>query len=176
MYVVFQNSRVPSISKIAANLTLVFRAWSTVLGCCNDARIIYKILESKGFEPSDIKLIIDDDDSVPDPNGAEVKKALNWLCTDRSPDDVIFFHFSGHGTQIPSDGDDEEEDAKDEAIVLEQMFLMAVRVSSNVIPCHFQSAVPPKLVVTLTIFLFVLAFYSAGWRSEVFLQQASTRM
>jgi len=94
-------------------------------GCCNDARIMQKIVKSKGFEDENIKMIVDDDDSCADPTGAEVKKALNWLCTDRTVDDVIFFHFSGHGTQIPCDGDDVEEDHKDEAIVLEQMFLMA---------------------------------------------------
>lgn len=73
-------------------------------------------------------MIVDDDDSCPDPSGAVVKKALDWLCSDRSEDDVIFFHFSGHGTQIPCDGDDVEEDSKDEAIVLEQMYLMAVSI------------------------------------------------
>lgn len=84
-----------------------------------------RIVESKGFEEKNIKLIVDDDDNYADPSGAELKKALQWLCTGRSKDDVIFFHFSGHGTQIPCDGDDVEEDSKDEAIVLEQMFLMA---------------------------------------------------
>lgn len=94
-------------------------------GCCNDARIMKGIVESKGFEEENIRLIVDDDEDCPDPSGAEVKKALEWLTTDRTEDDVIFFHFSGHGTQIPCDGDDVEEDDKDEAIVLEQMFLMA---------------------------------------------------
>lgn len=49
-------------------------------------------------------MLTDDDDSYGDPSGAEVKKALEWLCMDRSEDDVIFFHFSGHGTQVPCDG------------------------------------------------------------------------
>ena len=84
-----------------------------------------EIVEAKGFEEENIRLIVDDDDDYPDPSGSEVKKALEWLTTDRSEDDIIFFHFSGHGTQIPCDGDDVEEDHKDEAIVLEQMFLMA---------------------------------------------------
>lgn len=69
-------------------------------GCCNDARMVAKILDSKGFESENVRLIIDDDKSYPDPTGAEVKKSLNWLCSNRSPDDVIFFHFSGHGTQV----------------------------------------------------------------------------
>lgn len=70
-------------------------------------------------------MINDEDDSVPDPSGAEVKKGLKWLCDGRSADDVVVFHYSGHGTQVPSDGDDAEADKKDEAIVLEGMFLLA---------------------------------------------------
>ncbi len=114
-------------------------------GCCNDARIMKEIIESKGFEEEDIRLIVDDDDDYPDPSGAEVKKALAWLTTDRSEDDVIYFHFSGHGTQIPCDGDDVEEDQKDEAIVLEQMFLMA----DDDLKMFF-SQLPPGCRVTVT--------------------------
>lgn len=69
-------------------------------GCCNDARMVKKILDSKGFADEDVKLIIDDDRAFPDPNATNVKKALQWLCSNRTSDDVIFFHFSGHGTQV----------------------------------------------------------------------------
>lgn len=93
-------------------------------GCCNDARIMVDILKSKGFEDDDIKILVDDDDSFTPPTGANFKNALQWLCSDRQSDDIIFMHFSGHGTQIPSDGDDEEVDQKDEALVLAEMFLV----------------------------------------------------
>lgn len=86
--------------------------------------MVKKILNTKGFEDENIQMIIDDDRSAINPSGANVKKALYWLCNNRSEDDVIFFHFSGHGTQVPSD-DGDEADRKDEAIVLEGMFLMA---------------------------------------------------
>eukprot|EP00177_Eucheuma_denticulatum_P004689 GFKZ01008516.1.p1 GENE.GFKZ01008516.1~~GFKZ01008516.1.p1 ORF type:complete len:494 (+),score=74.78 GFKZ01008516.1:278-1759(+) len=94
-------------------------------GCCNDARIMRGLLESKGFEEENIKLIVDDDDDYESPNHINVKNALNWLCTGREPGDIIFMHFSGHGTQVPADDDDEEDDALDEAICLEELFLMA---------------------------------------------------
>lgn len=71
-----------------------------VKGCCNDARMVKKILQSKGFEDSNIQMIIDDDRSYPDPSGTNVKKALYWLCSERTPEDVVFLHFSGHGTQV----------------------------------------------------------------------------
>lgn len=83
------------------------------------------MIQSKGFEDDDIKMLVDDDDSYDSPDHVNVKNALNWLCTDREDGDVIFLHFSGHGTQIPSDNDDYEEDNLDEAIALEELFLMA---------------------------------------------------
>ncbi|PXF50006.1 Metacaspase-4 [Gracilariopsis chorda] len=94
-------------------------------GCCNDARIIYKLLESKGFEDENIKMLVDDDDDCDSPNHKNVKRALDWLCSDREEGDIIFMHFSGHGTQVPADDDDVETDNLDEAIVLEELFLMA---------------------------------------------------
>lgn len=83
------------------------------------------LLKSKGFEDEDIKLLVDDDDDYDSPDHVNVKNALNWLCEDRSTDDIIFMHFSGHGTQIPADDDDVEIDNLDEAICLEELFLMA---------------------------------------------------
>lgn len=58
------------------------------------------MLESKGFDPENIRPLIDDDDSFPVPNHVNVKKALTWLCSDREEGDIIFMHFSGHGTQV----------------------------------------------------------------------------
>ncbi|CAN8067368.1 unnamed protein product [Agarophyton chilense] len=94
-------------------------------GCCNDARLMYDLVRSKGFEEENIKMLVDDDDSCDMPNQKNVKKALDWLCSDREDGDVIFMHFSGHGTQVPADDDDVEIDNLDEAIVLDQLFLMA---------------------------------------------------
>lgn len=83
------------------------------------------LIKSKGFEDDDIKILVDDDESYESPNHVNVKNALSWLCKGREEGDIIFMHFSGHGTQVPCDGDDEEEDDLDEAICLEELFLMA---------------------------------------------------
>ena len=48
---------------------------------------------------------------------------LNRLVSLTAPGDVLFFHFSGHGTQIPTD-DAEETDGLDEAIVPTDMNLI----------------------------------------------------
>lgn len=70
----------------------------------------------KGFDESEMT-IMKDDGSCSDeliPTGANIRKALTKLCTEAEEDDIIFVHFSGHGTQVPADDDDPEDDRKDE--------------------------------------------------------------
>jgi len=76
------------------------------------------LLRYKGFDESDI-LVLKDDGSCPDefiPTGANIRKALTKLCSEAEEDDILFVHFSGHGTQVPADDDDDddEDDNKDE--------------------------------------------------------------
>lgn len=94
-------------------------------GCVNDSYIMRSILIAKGFDSDNIIMLNDEDPDAYSPSGANVRKALDWLCTDRTDDDVIFCHISCHGTQVPADDDDFEEDGKDEAICLENLFLYA---------------------------------------------------
>lgn len=121
------------ILKQLVSLTFPFEIYSEsdifhvllVEGCCNDARLMLDVVRDKGFEEENIKLLVDDDDDHQSPDHVNVKNALSWLCKGRSPGDIIFMHFSGHGTQVPADDDDEESDKLDEAICLEGLFLMA---------------------------------------------------
>nr|AMB37187.1 caspase-like protein [Neoporphyra haitanensis] len=96
-------------------------------GCCNDVDIMCDVLQRyKGFDESDIT-ILKDDGSCSDeliPTGANIRKCLTKLCTEAEEDDVIFIHFSGHGTQVPADDDDPEDDRKDEAICPTDMSLI----------------------------------------------------
>lgn len=63
-------------------------------------------------------MVNDVDSGVIRPTGKNVKAALNWLCSNRTKEDIIFFHFSGHGVQIrDSSFSSDEADGKDEAIV-----------------------------------------------------------
>lgn len=95
---------------------------STALGavfvcCAIDVDIMSDVLQRyKGFDESDIT-ILKDDGSCSDeliPTGANIRKCLTKLCTEAEEDDIIFIHFSGHGTQVPADDDDPEDDRKDE--------------------------------------------------------------
>jgi Caspase domain len=65
----------------------------------------------------------DEESHLDNPTGANVKKALDWLCSNRQSDDILVFHYSGHGTLVPDD-DPNRRGATEEAIVLSDMFLM----------------------------------------------------
>eukprot|EP00187_Rhodella_violacea_P005441 CAMPEP_0174902612 /NCGR_PEP_ID=MMETSP0167-20121228/38783_1 /TAXON_ID=38298 /ORGANISM="Rhodella maculata, Strain CCMP736" /LENGTH=338 /DNA_ID=CAMNT_0016144689 /DNA_START=46 /DNA_END=1062 /DNA_ORIENTATION=+ len=91
-------------------------------GCINDVMMMKEILvDLKGFDESDITILIDTDDQYESPTGANMKKALNKLVAEASVGDILFVHYSGHGTQVPSFS---EEDWKNEALCPTDMNLI----------------------------------------------------
>eukprot|EP00051_Salpingoeca_urceolata_P019870 m.294050 g.294050 ORF g.294050 m.294050 type:complete len:564 (-) comp19500_c0_seq1:48-1739(-) len=94
-------------------------------GCVNDVFSMKELLiDVKGFQAANIKVLIDTDKSYEQPTGWNIKRALKQLVGGASKGDVIFVHFSGHGTQVPAEGPDHEKDRKDEAIVPTDMNLI----------------------------------------------------
>lgn len=82
-------------------------------GCVNDVHKMHEMLQTHfGFE--DFTILIDTDPNSEQPTGANIKRRLTELVAASQPGDLCFFHYSGHGTQVPSDG--EEADGKDEAL------------------------------------------------------------
>lgn len=82
-------------------------------GCVNDVRAMHSMLTDHfGFD--DFTILIDTDPSSEQPTGANIKKRLRELVEASQPGDCLFVHYSGHGTQVPSDA--EEADRKDEAL------------------------------------------------------------
>ncbi|KAL5731339.1 hypothetical protein ACHQM5_004078 [Ranunculus cassubicifolius] len=73
-------------------------------GCINDVLCMREILVSLfAFEPNNINLLIDDTPgSSLLPTGANIMKALNQMVDQAESGDDLFFHYSGHGTRIPS--------------------------------------------------------------------------
>lgn len=55
------------------------------------------------------------DETPVKPNRDDILRGLNWLVQDAQPGDLLWFHYSGHGTQV-TDRDGDEQDGKDEAI------------------------------------------------------------
>eukprot|EP00892_Ulva_mutabilis_P009241 jgi/Ulvmu1/668/UM010_0039.1 len=86
-------------------------------GCVNDVTSMNKMITTHyGFDPANIKILIDTDPNQEKPTGANIKKYLKAIVAAVAPGDILFIHFSGHGTQVP-DKDGGEADKKDEAIV-----------------------------------------------------------
>jgi uncharacterized caspase-like protein len=53
-----------------------------------------------GFQPNNIKQLIDTGNQPEKPTGAAIKQNLNQIVAQCQPGDVLFVHFSGHGTQV----------------------------------------------------------------------------
>ncbi|KAM0936560.1 hypothetical protein DsansV1_C26g0189901 [Dioscorea sansibarensis] len=71
-------------------------------GCINDVMAMRDVLVSRfGFKQEDIEVLTDDPDSPILPTGANIRLALGRMVGNAEPGDVLFFHYSGHGTLIP---------------------------------------------------------------------------
>lgn len=87
-------------------------------GCVNDVtRMHTSLVEQFGFDEADITVMVDTDEGSVQPTGKNIKDALHRLIEASVEGDVLFFHYSGHGTQVPAESGDPEDDGKDEAIV-----------------------------------------------------------
>ncbi|MBN1970965.1 MAG: caspase family protein [Candidatus Delongbacteria bacterium] len=91
--------------------------WSK-LSAQNDADLMVALLEKQGFKPINIAILQDDKATK---NG--VLKALDNLITQTKENDIVLFHFSGHGQQI-SDLNGDELNGYDEAIIPYDAYLL----------------------------------------------------
>ena len=91
-------------------------------GCVNDV-FNMKALYEECFDVHDFTILVDTDENYLQPTGRQIKDSLRELVEKTKPGDVLVMHFSGHGTQVPSD-DPDEEDMKDEALVPTDMNLL----------------------------------------------------
>ncbi|XP_065877980.1 metacaspase-9 [Euphorbia lathyris] len=75
-------------------------------GCINDVISMKEMLINRfGFDQNHIQLLTDAPGTTTEskiPTGANIKKALYEMVDQSEPGDVLFFHYSGHGTTIPS--------------------------------------------------------------------------
>jgi metacaspase-1 len=87
-------------------------------GCVNDVLMTKEVLTTKfGFPEENIKVLTDQEATA-----ENIRRGLeDWLIAKSKPEDIVYFHFSGHGAQIP-DKDGDEEDGQDE-------FLCAVNLN-----------------------------------------------
>ncbi|KIK45221.1 hypothetical protein CY34DRAFT_554404 [Suillus luteus UH-Slu-Lm8-n1] len=86
-------------------------------GCINDANNMKRFLSSQfGYKEEDMVILTDDArDPRQVPTQQNILRAMEWLVRGASPNDSLFFHYSGHGGQT-KDLDGDEEDGYDEVI------------------------------------------------------------
>jgi len=83
-------------------------------GCANDAINMKRLLIQNGFQDdSTHMLLLSDNQSATGggrwggsnksslPTAANIRRGMQWLVHNASQGDVLFFHFSGHGAQVP---------------------------------------------------------------------------
>jgi hypothetical protein len=81
-------------------------------GCINDVSLISSFINDKGF--SSITIITDKTDKKP--TKLNILSELEKLFNESDENDILYFHYSGHGSYI-SDKNNDELDQKDETIV-----------------------------------------------------------
>ncbi|XP_020114333.1 metacaspase-9 isoform X1 [Ananas comosus] len=82
-------------------------------GCINDVEAMRDTLVGRfGFDPDDVVVLTDAPGAAVVPTGTNVRRALGEMIDAAGPGDVLFFHYSGHGTLIPHG-----RNRRDEAIV-----------------------------------------------------------
>lgn len=89
-------------------------------GCINDAKNMQNLLRRNGFpdDGSHMLLLTDERSRGGEyhPTSTNIMKAFAWFMKDVRRGDVLFFHFSGHGGQVP-DKTGHEADGYNETII-----------------------------------------------------------
>jgi hypothetical protein len=70
-------------------------------GCVNDVYLMSAVLQESGFNPDDIRVVLDERATA-----AAIRERLDWLLYDVRGGDQRFFFYSGHGAQLPGYGSD----------------------------------------------------------------------
>lgn len=87
-------------------------------GCINDVKKMHACLVDRyGFSEDNITVLIDTDDSYSQPTGRNIRRALNNLVRSATEGDVLFVHYSGHGTRLPAETGEDDDTGYDECIV-----------------------------------------------------------
>ena len=78
-------------------------------GCVNDAELVYSVL-TRRYSFSNIRKLLDNNATT-----QNILDGLEWLVADAVPGDTLYFHYSGHGSQM-YDRNGDEVDGLDEII------------------------------------------------------------
>merc|ERR1712125_56000 len=80
-------------------------------GCINDVKNMQNFLAKYGFNGQNVRVLTDDlTDASRQPTRANILRDLRWLVQGARPGDSLFFHFSGHGSQVVDTSGDEDDE------------------------------------------------------------------
>ncbi|KAJ6853981.1 metacaspase-9 [Iris pallida] len=80
-----------------------FNTRNELRGCINDVVSMRELIVGRfGFDPADVVVITDEPGSEVQPTGKNIREALRAMVDRAEAGDVLFFHYSGHGTLIPA--------------------------------------------------------------------------
>ncbi|RNF00747.1 metacaspase [Trypanosoma rangeli] len=80
-------------------------------GCCNDVKQVLATLQKKRFPIDEMCILVDEEDfpgATGLPTRSNIVRYMAWLVKDAKAGDVLFMHFSGHGTQTRALQDSDE--------------------------------------------------------------------
>ncbi|KAH9598221.1 hypothetical protein LSM04_009452 [Trypanosoma melophagium] len=81
-------------------------------GCCNDVKQMLATFQKKKFPINEMNILVDErgfPGSTAQPTRANIIRYMAWLVKDAKPGDVLFLHYSGHGTQTRALQDSDEQ-------------------------------------------------------------------
>lgn len=81
-------------------------------GCVNDVFLMSSVLQEIGFQPEEIRVVLDDRATA-----RGIRHRLDWLLDETRAGDQRVFFYSGHGAQISGYGVKDEVDRIDECLV-----------------------------------------------------------
>lgn len=71
-------------------------------GPANDVRLIRRLLLERGFQPQNIRVLAEGQDSDSPPTRPAILAAMQNLFNEVKRGDFVYLHFSGHGSQQPA--------------------------------------------------------------------------
>lgn len=84
-------------------------------GCINDIKNINNVLVNNcSYPPQNIRMLSEEHSIKP--TRRAIEDNIRWLVANAQPGDTLFFHYSGHGSQV-KDANGDEPDGHDEVIV-----------------------------------------------------------
>lgn len=88
---------------------------NSLRGCYNDVTSMANFLE-KNYDVQQAMILTDENEDYNKPTRRHIIQAISWLANGAKKGDCLFFHYSGHGSQVKAVDDIYEKDHMDETI------------------------------------------------------------